>query len=209
MSHWRILGELLQARSREEIVVQSLEGWNPWSGGFWIRVAESDIVVPHPKDMSRLCHVHTYEAPDGVGPKKFAALSDEVWYFWVPASPSAKGAFEAVEPKYEGHWRASRDETSDLPWPTPEHGWAERSAFLAKLAMIELDAERVVYRGLSLCRICGRVNGHVAFRMMEWEWPAGYRHYLSHHDVRPTQQFEAFVLGWNADALAISDKDEP
>jgi len=98
-------------------------------------------------------------------------------------------------PQYEGHWRASRGDPSELPWPDPEPTWDGRAAFLAALERAEAAAERVAYRGFSLCRICGCTNGSAALRLDEWEWPAGYKHYVVDHDVRPSVAFEAFVLG--------------
>jgi len=102
---------------------------------------------------------------------------------------------EAVEPKYEGYWRASYDEESELPWPTPEKNWAGRAAFLHSLDRVEVDAKRVAYRGFSICRVCRCSNGNEDLRLSEWVWPAGYRHYVVDHDVRPSTDFEAFILG--------------
>jgi hypothetical protein len=96
--------------------------------------------------------------------------------------------------RYEGHWKASESEGSDLPWPVSQPDWSDKGKFLTALAETESKAERVVYRGLSHCRLCGRVNGHVAFRMNVWEWPEGFKHYLADHDVRPTADFELFIL---------------
>jgi hypothetical protein len=99
-----------------------------------------------------------------------------------------------VKPLYEGHWRASYDGESDLPWPQPELDWADWAAFLDALDSAEARAERIAYRGFSHCRICGCMNGSEAFRLAEWEWPAGFRHYVADHCVRPSREFEAFVV---------------
>lgn len=95
--------------------------------------------------------------------------------------------------RQEGHWRRSRDERSPWRWPQPEHGWPALPAFLEALDRAEAAAERLVYRGISPCRLCGRPNGCVAFRLAGWEWPEGYRHYLADHAVRPTPAFQAFA----------------
>jgi hypothetical protein len=194
MSVWRLFGELPQARTREAIRLQSIEGWHPWQHP-WTGLLGPPIVVPDPTDPSRRRHAKTYETDNAGAVLRFARdLSDDnIWRFYVPASIGTEGAFEAAEAKYEGHWRASYDEESELPWPKPEHNWAGRAAFLDSLDRVEAVAERVAYRGLSLCRMCGCRNGHEALRMAEWEWPAGFRHYLAAHCVRPSTEFEAFI----------------
>jgi hypothetical protein len=100
-----------------------------------------------------------------------------------------------MQPKYEGHWRMSCDAESHLPWPRPGRDWPDRVTFLRALDRVEADAERIAYRGFSHCRICECINGNEAFRLAEWEWPAGYRHYLVDHGVRPSEEFEAFIVG--------------
>ena len=62
------------------------------------------------------------------------------------------------------------------------------------LDSVESRAKRVGYRGFSPCRLCERDNGNSAFRVADWEWPEGFRHYLADHDIRPSQSFEEFVL---------------
>ena len=194
MPIWRFVGECPSGNSREEIEAQSIDGWNPWHE-HWVRSMEPDIVVPDPRDPTRWRHVHVYQAGGGEGAKKFAATSsDRVWHFWLPASESERGAFSTVEPKYEGHWRTSHQEESDLPWPGSEPVWEGRAAFLVALDQVEVHAERIAYRGHSLCRLCGSTNGYEGLRLKEWEWPAGYRHYVVDHDVRPSREFETFIL---------------
>jgi|HubBroStandDraft_1064217.scaffolds.fasta_scaffold501759_2 hypothetical protein len=87
----------------------------------------------------------------------------------------------------------SPEEVSTLPWPIPAPEWLGRTAFLRKLSMLEAAAERIAYRGKSRCRLCRSENGHEALRFHGWEWPAGYRHYIADHHVRPSGEFEAFV----------------
>ena len=76
----------------------------------------------------------------------------------------------------------------------------ERADFLRILSRVETKAERIKYRGASICRICQEQNGHEAFRLLEWEWPAGYRHYLAEHAVRPTAEFEVFIRSKDGEA---------
>jgi hypothetical protein len=195
VSKWRLISELPQPRNQEEARAQSVEGWNPWSVN-WTRSGDPDIVVPDPRDPSRRCHLQTFEVERAGTRMKFAAavLSDRVWRFYLPAPEGTAAALEAVEPKYDGYWRASYNEDSELPWPGPEQEWTGRATFLIALDRAEAEAERIVYRGKSSCRLCGGANGHVAFRLLEWEWPSGYRHYILDHDVRPSADFEWFIL---------------
>ena len=111
--------------------------------------------------------------------------------FYVPA-PAGTG-FPSETPVYEGHWRSSVGESTELPWPKPDPPWRERATFLARLDRVEAAATRIVYRGISMCRLCGQMNGHVAFRSARWEWPAGFRHYIAGHAVHPTPEFVDFV----------------
>lgn len=111
--------------------------------------------------------------------------------FYLPA-PTGTG-FPTESPLYEGHWRSSVGDSSELPWPKPDPRWGERATFLARLGRVEAVATRIVYRGISMCRLCGEENGHEALRSERWEWPAGLRHYLANHDVRPSPEFEEFI----------------
>jgi hypothetical protein len=92
------------------------------------------------------------------------------------------------------YWRATIDERSDLPWPAPDPEWTGRAVFLRLLDGIETHAERIAYRGLSVCRVCSCHNGYEGLRLAGWEWPAGYRHYIADHGVRPSLAFENHIL---------------
>ena len=111
--------------------------------------------------------------------------------FYVPTATGT--GFRVVEPLYAGHWRTSADEDSELPWPIPEPGWTDKEAFLQQLDDADERADRVAYRGISNCRLCGQANGHEGLRLGQWEWPAGFRHYIADHEVRPDRGFEAFI----------------
>jgi hypothetical protein len=69
-----------------------------------------------------------------------------------------------------------------------------RKLFLQSLDLVETEAERIAYRGYSLCRLCGCMNGFEGLRLVEWEWPTGYRHYVVNHDMQPSSDFEVFIL---------------
>ena len=98
-----------------------------------------------------------------------------------------------MEALKEGHWRQAYDEDSNLPWPVPEPNWDGRLTFLASLDKVEEAAEKSYCCGFSLCRLCGRPNGTEALWFAEWEWPAGFRHYVADHGIRPSQAFETFI----------------
>jgi hypothetical protein len=172
----------------------SVCGLNPWDHS-WISLDEPEIVVPDSKLTSRERWLRVYEIGDTQHRVRFAAYlrDNTVWNFYVPASPGDPDSLKATTAKYEGHWRKSVEEASTLPLPIPDPEWLGRTAFLNYLDTLEGAAERVVYRGKSLCRLCGCENGHEALRFRDWEWPAGYRHYIADHHVRPSEQFENFV----------------
>jgi len=194
MAIWRLLGDLPQARTQEEIRAQSIDGWNPWSLT-WSPSDEPPIAVPHPENPSRFCHVWVSESGSAGATAKFAALPlENRWYFYVPAAKEDQGAFEARRVKLEGFWRARFDEESELPWPVPVEVWADRVAFLQSLIFKEAIADRIAYRGYSLCRMCGRRNGSESLQLAEWEWPAGFRHYVEEHFVRPSEEFVMFIM---------------
>jgi hypothetical protein len=194
MTIWRLLGHLPQARTREEIRAQSIDGWSPWRFA-WSPLDEPAIVVPDPRSPSRSCHVWASESGPPGSVIKFAALSlNDVWWFYVPATKGDQGAFEAAAPKYEGFWRQRVDEESELPWPNPIESWPARTAFLKSLTAVEAVAEQEIYRGFSLCRVCQCRNGNTSYRFAEWEWPAGFRHYVEQHQVQPSAEFVTFIL---------------
>jgi hypothetical protein len=95
----------------------------------------------------------------------------------------------------EGFFRKFEDEASSLPWPVPEPEWERRSEFLERLQVIEATSGHMDWMGYSICRLCGRSNGASDYKAGRWIWPEGYRHYISEHLIRPSADFEAFVLG--------------
>jgi hypothetical protein len=160
------------------------------------------VLVPDPKGTSRQRHAQVRYAERDGGIFKFAADHlENGWYIYVPASPGEEGAFEERLAKYEGFWRGSYTEESDLSWPEPEENWGGRAEFLASLDRVEATAERIHYRGYSRCRICHSLNGSESLRLSEWEWPAGFRHYIADHNVRPTFAFEKFMLNQRDDSV--------
>jgi hypothetical protein len=198
MPLWRFLGECRHAKGREELRSQTLEGWLVW-GKPWSARGDADIVVPYSNDTSIQRHAQVrYAERDGSIFNFAVECLEDGWRFYVPASQGEKGAFEATVVKYEGFWRISRSEESDLPWPEPEDNWTGRTELLASLDRAEMSAERARYRGYSFCRICHCANGSESLRLSGWEWPAGFRHYIAEHNVRPTFAFEEFILNQRA-----------
>jgi hypothetical protein len=197
MSTWRLLGDLSQPRTREEIRAQSLDGWSPWQH-HWNSHEYLAIVVPDSEDSNRFRHVDICWVEHHGKMIKFAVdyLESGMWRFFVPAAPTEEGAFEAKSARYEGFWRTSLHADGKLPWPQPEPKWNERAGFLEMLDRAEVAAYRVHYFGYSDCRICGCLNGTKSFRLDVWEWPEGFRHYVAEHEVRPSPEFELFVRGW-------------
>lgn len=98
--------------------------------------------------------------------------------------------------KVEGYWRrAKAEDESGLPFPVAKKtAWKGKKQFLVALAEKEQNAEEVAYRGLSSCRICRKLNGHIEFELNGWRWPAGFRHYVEKHNVRPSDAFIEFVF---------------
>ena len=147
-----------------------------------------------PQFPTRYLWLGVYEIRDAQRRAKFAACQcNNIWSFYVPASPGTPGSFEAKTVKHEGYWPTSKDKAIKSPWPIPDPAWLGRTAFLSRLDKLEATAERVYYMGKSLCRLCGCQNGNQEFRFDDWVWPEGYRHYIADHYVRPSEQFEDFI----------------
>lgn len=94
----------------------------------------------------------------------------------------------------EGFWRDSFDAPGELPWPEPDPGWDGRPAFVEALDRVELCAEMIAAAGFSRCRLCQSPNGTVEFVLNGWAWPSGFRHYVAEHGIRPSKEFEEFVV---------------
>ncbi len=180
MGTWRLLGTLPRGRNADEIRSASLGGWSPWQYQ-WSPLDAPAIVVPNAENALRPWHVPLCIVAGPLGSEiKFAALRHDNgnWSFYVPAGAGEEGAFEAGRPKFEGFWRRSADETSKRPRPEADESWAERRDFLDALCEKEIIADKIAYRGHTICRICRRKNGF---------------HYVKDHLVRPSVEFIAFI----------------
>lgn len=79
---------------------------------------------------------------------------------------------------------------ADLPkahdFIDPTWSKAERELVIAHLESGD-EAER--YRGFSMCRICGCMNGSSELTDGTYLWPSGLTHYVEEHDLKPPQDF--------------------
>lgn len=94
--------------------------------------------------------------------------------------------------KQEGFWYSKYE--PHFPVPVAGDPYPQQAEVLVKLEQAERESEQLCFRGWSLCRICGIVNGSVQHRK-DWEWPGGYRHYIEKHNIRPSKEFAKEVLG--------------
>ena len=174
----------------------SIGGLNPWRYQWQTLRGGKPIILPDPLSSLRKHWLKVYEIEKDGLRVTFAGgcIAEGLSVFYIPACLGDSGALVAKEPEYEGYWWATFEDTSALPWPLPDPSWTAREAFLGTLDDVEAKAERVVYRGLSNCRLCGCRNGREGLRLSGWEWPAGYRHYIADHEVCPSVAFEILVL---------------
>jgi hypothetical protein len=61
------------------------------------------------------------------------------------------------------------------------------------VAYLKNGTERYAWRGPSMCRICGCMNGSTCLTDGEWVWPEGFDHYLQCHNVKPVAEFLAYL----------------
>lgn len=109
---------------------------------------------------------------------------------------------------HEGFWWSKYE--PHLPKPIAlDYEWKGRKALLDAINYVEqavtsnvLDVRVDFYRGHSRCRICEERNGSSEFRCSfmksVWVWPAGLRHYIRAHNVRPSQAFQEFIMAAHA-----------
>jgi hypothetical protein len=197
ISHWRLAGNFPRGRTPEEIKAQTIGDWQIWAGP-WNH--ESAIVIPDAFDPTKKRRIGRYSAKHLGSLIHFARdmRDDGTTLIYFLAAADDADAIEAVNPKHEGYWRTRVDEESELPWPAPDEAWLGGNDFLRALDRVEGKAEVIRYRGFSPCRICGTRNGSQSFRFEEWDWPSGFRHYVAEHAVRPTAEFESFILRQHA-----------
>jgi hypothetical protein len=99
----------------------------------------------------------------------------------------------------EGFWHDKYERKNDgLPMPVAnKNPWGNQQFFLEVLNRVEKGIRitpDMCYRGYSECRICKCVNGSMEYQLDEWIWPEGFRHYVDRHNVKPSNEFIAFIL---------------
>lgn len=115
---------------------------------------------------------------------------------------------EGVPIVYFGFWNSPSE--PELPVVHASiYDNTEIAASLRNLQMICENGKNVaasyeLYRGLSLCRCCKKVNGCGEYRMETFEkvyvWPSGLMHYLEEHNIEPPEELreltEIFEVKW-------------
>jgi hypothetical protein len=195
VNKWRFVGQCHSPRGPvPDSEVVSIYGVNPWRHGSIALSQQIVVLDPREQSRGRWLRVHQILV-DGLQLQYASGLiTGDHWVFYVPADPDEKAAVTALAAKLEGHWRTSKDASSELPWPAADMGWSGREEFLKALDKVERKAERLAYRGFSFCRLCKCGNGYEGLHFYEWEWPAGFRHCVADHQVRPSKAFEDMVL---------------
>jgi len=68
----------------------------------------------------------------------------------------------------------------------------------AVVKFIEASKIHDMYRGCSICRVCGKENGSEDLISPDGNFifPEGYLHYITCHSVRPPENFIAAAIRW-------------
>ena len=81
-----------------------------------------------------------------------------------------------------GYWYSTRE--TQYPNPVENSATDEQVLLMLKTFMsLTKDAELVSYRGVSTCRICGKLNGTREFQTENNVIPVGLIHYITEHKV--------------------------
>lgn len=100
------------------------------------------------------------------------------------------------QPKIEGYWNNAKNDYPEYRMPVEnDTPWPGQTKFLTALTKVQATTHKVYYKGWSGCRLCGEHNGSAEFKSKEWIWPAGLRHYVEQHNVKPSPEFIAYILG--------------
>jgi hypothetical protein len=88
-------------------------------------------------------------------------------------------------PQIEGYW------TNEVrPVPRSETVGED---FLIALRKVQSVAPKKWQKGSSYCRLCRCDNGSAEYRFKGWIWPEGFEHYLTDHNVHPSEEFRKFI----------------
>lgn len=94
-----------------------------------------------------------------------------------------------------GFWYSSYEEDKNLPHVT-EFIDKNLPSELRKILIEYLSSEEKIehYKGWSTCRICGKNNGSTDMQKDEYIYPEGLIHYVSVHNVVPSQRLLRRVI---------------
>ncbi len=96
-----------------------------------------------------------------------------------------------LELKRVGFWNNANNDYPQYPLVSScvDPSWEdhERAAVIDYLHTV--GRRESSYRGMSICRCCGRHNGSEERTDGVYLWPSGFAHYLIEHDVKPPQDF--------------------
>ena len=85
-----------------------------------------------------------------------------------------------------GYWRKYKDiedTKENLPWPEEGNLSLEDKRKITDYLI--KGKEYAAWRGYSICRICGQINGSTCLTDGEFVYPEGYAHYILHHNIVP------------------------
>lgn len=115
---------------------------------------------------------------------------------------------EGVPIVYMGFWRS----LSEPELPIVRASIYDNTEIVTALRNLQMICEKgknvaasyELYRGLSQCRCCGKMNGCGEYRMRTFEkvyvWPSGLMHYLEDHNIEPPEELreltEVFEVKW-------------
>ncbi len=85
-----------------------------------------------------------------------------------------------------GYWTPSGREITEDPTWKKRNQKVYRS--IVKFLTEEPFDDEVCYKGLSPCRICGKLNGAAEYTKEELSFPEGYVHYIRDHNVVPDKR---------------------
>lgn len=102
----------------------------------------------------------------------------------------------------EGFWYSTSEPLLPMPIPNPEPNPVE---FIDKYIQVQNDLRSrglmKLFKGRSHCRLCGCINGCAEFRVPDkWHFPIGLLHYLQDHNVRPSKEFQQFIMDYTVGA---------
>lgn len=98
------------------------------------------------------------------------------------------------EPVIEGYWgETPKDKTH--PWPEANNKpWLGQDFFVSALLELQEQTHQDRYKGGSECRLCKKHNGSTEYRTKEYLWPSGLLHYVTEHNVKPSDKFVSYVV---------------